>query len=113
MASEYEDFLNELFAPIDGVSFRRMFGGLGIFKEKTMFGLVSDDVLYFRTDDQTVPDFEAEGCGPFIYESKGKSGQMPYWRAPEHLFDDAEAFADWARKSFDAALRVAKAKSRR
>ncbi len=113
MASEFEDYLKDMFSPIDGVVFRRMFGGLGIFRDKTMFALVADDSLYFRTDDEIVPDFEAEGSGPFIYEGKNKPTTMPYWRAPERLFDDPEDFVSWAEKSYAAALRAAKKKNRR
>ena len=98
MASDFEDYLKDMFSPIDGVVFRRMFGGLGIFREKTMFGLVADDILYFRVDDEIVSDFEAEGSGPFVYDGKNKPIEMPYWRAPEHLFDDPEDFVAWAEK---------------
>ncbi len=106
MASEFENFLKDQFAPMEGVVFRRMFGGTGIFRQKTMFGLVDDDTLYFRVDDQTVPEFEAEGCGPFIYRRKdGKQSSMPYWRAPERLFDEPEEFVVWAEKAFEASAK--------
>jgi TfoX/Sxy family transcriptional regulator of competence genes len=32
--------------------------------------------------------------------------EMPYWRAPEMLFDDADAFREWAEAAFTAAVRA-------
>ena len=62
MAGGFEAHLEDLFAPLGGVSMRKMFGGLGIFRRGVMFALVADDTLYFKVDDQTEADFEAEGC---------------------------------------------------
>ena len=36
---------------------------------------------------------------------------MPYWRAPERLFDEPDEFADWARTAFAVAMRTQKAKA--
>jgi DNA transformation protein len=33
---------------------------------------------------------------------------MPYWQAPERLFDEPDEFADWAREAFDVAVRTKK-----
>ncbi|CAN5302749.1 hypothetical protein BH10PSE9_BH10PSE9_19880 [soil metagenome] len=102
----FRDLLEELFAPVGGVTIKRMFGGQGIFKNGMMFGLVSDDVLYFKADEATTPAFEKEGCGPWSYRShKGEDRVMPYWRAPERLLDEPEEFAEWARAAFAVAER--------
>ena len=44
----YRAFLEEMLAPLGGVAIRRMFGGLGLFRDRLMFGLVVRDVLYFK-----------------------------------------------------------------
>lgn len=111
MAGGFQDLLEELFAPLGGVTIRRMFGGLGVFKEGMMFALVADDVLYFKADETTAPQFEAEGYGRWVYPGRDRAVPMPYWQAPERLFDEAEAFAEWARAAFAVAGRnKAKAK---
>ncbi len=101
MDGRFRDFLAELFEPLGGVSFRRMFGGLGIFRDGLMFGLVADDVLYLKTDDTTRSGFEAEGSGPF----KDGPRSTSYWRAPERLFDEPDEFRDWAMTAFAVAER--------
>jgi DNA transformation protein len=81
-----------------------MFGGIGIFKETIMFGLVADDTLYLKANDVTKAPYEAEGFGPWVYGSKSKKTiAMPYWQVPDRLFDEPEEFAEWARIAFAAA----------
>ena len=75
MAGGFQDLLAELFEPVGGVSFRKMFGGLGIFRQGMMFALVADDTLYLKADDDTAVAFKAEGCGPFVYDGKGPPGR--------------------------------------
>ncbi|NJO22813.1 MAG: TfoX/Sxy family protein, partial [Sphingomonadales bacterium] len=84
-------FLDEQLAGLGPVSIRRMFGGAGVFADGIMFALVSDDTLYFKVDETTRADFEAEGMGAFTYATKdGRNTLMSYWRAPERLFDGAD-----------------------
>jgi len=106
--AEFRDYLEDLFAPVGGVSQRRMFGGLGIFRDGLMIALVDDEALYFKADETTVPQFEAEGSAPFVYQSKGKPVALSYWKAPDFLFDDTEAFRDRALAARQAALRAKK-----
>jgi DNA transformation protein len=105
MAGGFQDLLDELFAPLGGVTIKRMFGGLGVFKEGMMFALVSDDVLYLKADESTAPRFEAEGYGRWVYPGHERAVAMPYWQAPERLLDDAEEFTEWARSAFGVAER--------
>lgn len=107
VSSDYVEFLKELTGPLGGVSMRKMFGGLSIYQDGLIFALVIEETLYLKADAQTISDFEAEGCGPFVYHGKdGRVVQMPYWRAPERLFDEPDEFIDWARKAVSAARRV-------
>ncbi len=109
-----EDLLEDLMAPLGGVTIRRMFGGRGIFKDGLMFALLSSrDVFYFKADDETTPAFVAEGCEQWTPEMQGRVMPMPYWRAPERLFDEPDEFAEWARAAFAVAVRTKKAPPRK
>lgn len=97
-------FLDEQLAGIGPVSIRRMFGGAGVFADGIMFALVSDDTLYFKVDETTRADFEAEGMGAFTYATKdGRNTLVSYWRAPERLFDEPDEMLAWARKALTIA----------
>jgi DNA transformation protein len=102
----FVEFLKEQLAPLGQISVRRMFGGAGIYCDGVMFALLDGSSLYFKADETNRPDFEAEGLGPFTYETQqGRNTIMSYWRVPERLFDESDAMLAWARKAFFAALR--------
>ena len=100
------EHLHDLFAPFGEVQIRRMFGGHGVFHEGIMFGLIVDDVLYLKADPVNLPDFEALGLGQFTFVRQGRVVGLPYYLAPEEALDDPWEAARWARRSFDAALRI-------
>ncbi len=105
------DYLLELLAPLKHVRARKMFGGYGIFKEDLMFGLVADEVLYLKVDQETIRDYEAQGLGPFVYEKKGKTMAMSYYQAPEEAMDSSSELCEWAERAYRAALRAKKKKT--
>ena len=111
MGDGFLRFLEDQFAPIPGVSIRKMFGGVGVFRDGIMFGLGgSDEVLYFRADKETRGRYEAAGMKPFTYPMRGEDKSMPYWQVPEALFEDPETFREWAEDAFAAAKRAKQAK---
>ena len=88
------DFLIDLFADFGPVTIRRMFSGYGISADGTNFALALRAGLYFRADDQTIPQFEAEGSKPFQYQTRAKTVTVnSYWQLPARLFDDSEELA--------------------
>jgi DNA transformation protein len=112
MAGGINDFFEELFEPLGGVSLRRMFGGIGVFKDGLMFGLVDDDVLYLKADAVTGARYEAEGQERWSYDGRGKQVPLPYWRLPERLLDEPDEFRAWALEAFAVAVRNRAAKSK-
>lgn len=111
--------VQDLFASFGTVNVRRMFGGAGVFADGVMFALVARDVIYLKTDEDTVPAFALEGSQPFSYTtSKGKQARrviMSYWRLPERLYDDPDELAQWARTALAVAQRstITPARSRK
>jgi len=106
------DYLPELFAAFGPIQARRMFGGVGLFADGMMIGLVADSMIYLKADEQTIPSFEREGLKPFSYETKsGTHTLASYWRMPERLYDDPEELARWAAQAFETACRNAQRKS--
>ena len=102
------DFLIDLFADFGPVTIRKMFSGYGISADGTNFALALRSGLYFRADEQTIPQFEAEGSKPFSYQTRAKTVTVnSYWELPARLFDDSDELADWARAALAAAQRAA------
>jgi DNA transformation protein len=102
------DFLIDLFSGFGPVTIRRMFSGFGISADGINFALALRSGLYFRTDDATIRQFEAEGSKPFQYQTRAKTVTVnSYWELPARLFDDSEDLANWARAALAAAQRAA------
>ena len=102
------DFLNDLFADFGPVTIRKMFSGFGISADGTNFALALRAGLFFRADEQTIPQFEAEGSKPFQYQTRTKTVTVnSYWELPARLFDDSEELSAWARAALAAAQRAA------
>jgi DNA transformation protein and related proteins len=109
----FGEMLREQLAPLGDVTLRRMFGKTGVFCDGLMLGMVRDDVLYFRVDDDNRETFkEAEAFLPLNYEKGGGSIDLAFWRAPERLFDEPDEFVAWARAALGAARRVAAKRER-
>ena len=104
----FGEFLREQLAPLGRVTMRRMFGKTGVFCDGLMLGMVRDNTLYFRVDDDNRAAFkEAESFPPLSYEKKGGTIDLSFWRAPERLFDEPDELVTWARAALAAARRVA------
>lgn len=102
------DFLIDLFADFGPVTVRPMFSGFGISADGTNFALALRSGLYFRADEQSIPQFEAEGSKPFQYQTRAKTVTVnSYWELPARLFDDSEELSVWARTALAAAQRAA------
>ena len=101
------EFLIDLFADFGPVTIRKMFSGYGISADGTNFALSLRAGLFFRADEVTIPDYEAEGSKPFQYATRAKTVLVnSYWELPARLFDDSEEFAQWARAALAAAQRA-------
>ena len=101
------EFLIDLFAGFGPVTIRKMFSGYGISADGINFALALRAGLFFRADEVTIPDFEAEGSKPFQYSTRAKTVLVnSYWELPARLFDDSEELAQWARAALAAAQRA-------
>ncbi|HEY3845955.1 MAG TPA: TfoX/Sxy family protein [Acetobacteraceae bacterium] len=112
-SDSFAEFLREQLAPLGRVTMRRMFGKTGVFCGGLMFGMVTNDTLYFRVDDLNRAVFkEAESDPPLNYEKQGSTIDLAFWRAPERLLDEPDELVTWARAALAAARRVAAKRER-
>ena len=109
----FAEFLSDQLASLGRITLRRMFGKTGVFCDGFMLGMVSDNTLYFRVDDDNRTAFkEAESFPPLNYEKKGSTIDLSFWRAPERLFDEPDELVTWARTALAAAHRIAAKRDR-
>lgn len=110
VSPDFLDHLLDQFAGFGAVDVRRMFSGVGLFRDGLMIALVTGDTLYFKTDEANRGDFAAAGMTPFGFERQGRRMVTSYFEAPAEVFDDPETLARWARSAYEAALRAGRAK---
>jgi DNA transformation protein and related proteins len=110
----FVEFLRERLDPLGHVTMRRMFGSTGVFCDGLMLGLVKEDTLYVRVDDESRAAFaEAASSPPFSYLKQGRTIDLSFWPVPERLFDEPDEFLSWAREALGAARRVAAKRPRK
>ena len=104
--SEFVDYLKEVFIAFGSVEPRRMFGGHGIFFDGVMIGLVADDTLYLKADEESASRFTELGLTQFQYPKGEKLVAMSYYQAPDEAVEDSEEMRAWAQMAYEAALRA-------
>ena len=83
-SANFAEFLREQLAPLGRITVRRMFGKTGVFCDGVMFGMVTENTLYFRVDDQNRVTFrEAEAFPPLNYAKKGSTIDLAFCRASD------------------------------
>jgi len=108
----YLDYILDQLHVTGQVHAKRMFGGVGLYLEGVFFGLIADDVLYFKVDDSNKPDYASAGMEPFRPYGKG-SYEMSYFAVPEVVLEDEDLLKAWAHKALEASLRKSSTKKRK
>ncbi|HZQ62113.1 MAG TPA: TfoX/Sxy family protein [Casimicrobiaceae bacterium] len=103
---EYIAHVLELMRPTAIATTRAMFGGHGVYLDGIIVGIVVDDVLYLKTDEENRASFVELGLEPFRYVTKeGEVHVMSYHRAPDDALDGPHVMAPWLKSAHAAALR--------
>lgn len=105
MGEDFIAYLQDLFAGLGPVSARPMFGGHGLYHDGVIIGIVLDEALYLKADEETRDRFEAAGGVPCVYTGQAKPITMSYWSLPDEAMESPEAMLPWARLAYAAALR--------
>ena len=91
---------------------KRMFGGIGLYSDALFFGLIDDDILYFKVDDLTRPGYlkaKSKGFDPY----GDGNASLSYYSVPAQVLEDTDELKAWAGASVEAARRkVAMKKTR-
>lgn len=101
------DWVEEAMAPVGQVSFRRMMGGATLYLDGTVFAIVLDDALWFKSDAVADATWDAAGCERFTYSRKdGTTATMNYRGAPDGVLDDGDAMREWGALAIEAGRRA-------
>jgi DNA transformation protein len=90
----FAEFVLDQLAELRAVTCRAMFGGYGLYRKGTFFGIIHRSRLYFKTDERTRAAYIARGVKPFRPNSK----QMlkSYYEVPVEILEDDDQLVAWA-----------------
>lgn len=89
------------------VEMKKMFGGIGIFLDGIMFGMITaKEEFMMRVGEENIQDFKSKDSKPFHHEKKGKG--MPYWEVPVDVAEERTELKAWASKSYEVAVAAKK-----
>ena len=105
VSPSYREYVADQLSGLGGVIIKRMFGGVGLYCEGRMFGLIDDDTVYLRVDDQTRPEF-LEREMPAFHPIKSNPAKVSenYFQLPADVLEDNEQLVAWARRAVQASL---------
>jgi DNA transformation protein len=111
--AEFVRHVLDLMAPLGAVRSRAMFGGFGIYQGETIFAIVADDRLYFKTDAAAARRYAKLGLAPFTYMARGKTVALTYHEAPAEVLESPQAMRSFALEAISAARRAHRGKKAR
>ena len=74
-----------------------MFGGYGLYRDETFFGIVHKGMLFFKIDESTVGEYRKRKMKPF--RSNGKQTLKSYYQVPVDVIEDLDKLREWALKA--------------
>jgi DNA transformation protein len=109
----YLQWALEQLAGAERVSPKRMFGGVGLYRDDIFFGVISGDTLYFKVDDSNRRDYERRGMARFRPYRDRPVVSMSYYEVPADVLEDAAECVAWALRAVAAGVAKAKSPARR
>ena len=111
-SKEYLEYVLDQLESFGPVVSKRMFGGVGLYSDALFFGLIDDDILYFKVDDQTRGGYlkaKSKGFDPY----GDGNASLSYYSVPADVLEDTDELKVWAAAAVEAARRkTANAKPR-
>lgn len=98
----FQEFIREQLEGVQGVRFRKMFGGFGIYAEEVFFGIIHGEHLYLRTNETTRVRYVDAGMSWFVTPG-GKKSIKAYYEVPAAVIEQAKELKAWAREAISAA----------
>lgn len=106
VSQDFLTYVEDQLSEFENFQIKKMFGGIGIFREGKMFAMIGNDTLRFKVDETNQADYEAKGMKPYFNEKKKKG--MPYWEVPPEVLEDKNELAKWAMTSWQIAVNAKK-----
>ena len=103
MGESFKEFVLDQLCGLPELRARAMFGGHGLYQAERFFGILMEDRLYFKADEQSRAAFIERGMGPFTYEKAKRALAMNYFEVPPDVLENREEVVAWANRAIQVA----------
>ena len=93
----FKDFVLDQLHALDEIEARRMFGGFGLYRDETFFGILHKGKLFFKIDESTVGAYRKRKMKPF--RPNPKQTLKSYYQVPVDIIEDADELREWAGRA--------------
>jgi DNA transformation protein len=105
VSESFLTFVLEQLAAVREVSHKRMFGGIGLYSGEWFFGVIDNDTLFFKVDDQTRPKYKKKKMTAFA-PMPGEAAMEGYYQVPPSVLEDVDAMGEWAAEAVSVSKRA-------
>jgi DNA transformation protein len=108
--SSLANYVTEQLSFLGRISNRSIFGGIGIFIDERLLGIVIDDQLFLHTGKSNLDDYVARGMAQFKPYPNAFDLTTDHHRVPVEIIEDAEQLKQWGQRALQAAIEAARTK---
>ena len=108
--SELANYVEETLVFLGRISTKSIFGGIGIFVDERLLGIVMDDKLYLHTDASNLRAYQDRGMPQFKPYPNAFDLTTDHHQVPAEIVDDPAQQKQRGEHSLAAAIEAAKVK---
>jgi DNA transformation protein and related proteins len=108
--SELANYVEEQLAFLGRISTKSIFGGIGIFVDERLLGIVMDDKLYLHTDASNLRAYQDRGMPQFKPYPNAFDLTTDHHEVPQDIVNDVGQLKAWGERALNAAIESARAK---
>jgi DNA transformation protein and related proteins len=108
--SSLANYVTEQLSFLGRISSRGIFGGIGIFIDERLLGIVMKDQLYLHTDESNLVDYVSRGMEQFKPYPNAFNLTTDHHRVPAEILEDSEQLKQWGERALRAAVEAARKK---
>jgi DNA transformation protein len=108
--SELANYVEEQLAFLGRISTKSIFGGIGIFVDERLLGIVMDDKVYLHTDASNLRAYQDRGMPQFKPYPNAFDLTTDHHQVPAEIVDDPTLLKQWGELALAAAIEAAKVK---
>jgi DNA transformation protein and related proteins len=108
--SSLAKYVTEQLAFLGRISSRSIFGGIGIFIDERLLGIVINGELYLHTNESNVDDFVSRGMDQFKPYPNAFNLTTDHHRVPAEIVKVPEQLKEWGERALRAAVEASRKK---